>query len=283
MKDYNLDFKDCPGTYKVQNDPNSTVRNTVLNPQGRLALLFDIECAGNITKRVNTGGNAVIFLTYKFCTQSGGDPLAEPVISQDLVFQHKLKATRQPIDFVIECQHAPSVFKGKRIDFYWTITSLREANENANDFGERYTIKVDNKLWLIAAKTNGNIDFVKTEKGMMATAKCTLIPLVCGILPLPQFRVETTSMARIRELNSKQDSILVYPVPVITSLCEIEIGEKRKTSLLKKDVEKKEETISVAPKPTPVVAGNTETNVTSGRNSVVRTQTTVLTGTSENK
>jgi len=82
---------------------------------------------------------------------------------------------------------------------------------------------------------NGNIEFVKSEKGTVATAKCTLIPLVSGTLPLPQFRIESTSSVRIRELNSKEDSITVYPPQVVSSLCErIELSDKKKETLILK-------------------------------------------------
>jgi len=46
VTDYNLDFKECSGSHKVLNDPNECVKNSVLVPQGRTALLFEIESAG---------------------------------------------------------------------------------------------------------------------------------------------------------------------------------------------------------------------------------------------
>jgi len=240
--DYNLDFKDCPGSYKILNDPNQIIRNSVLSPQSRIALLFDIEMSGMNTKRISTNGSLLI--SYKFCASLDTSSSPDFLLKQELIYQYKLRAMKQPVDFLVECQHPAYTYKGKRSDFYWTITNIKNT-ENSNDYGQRYSIKVDSKHWLIAAKMNGNIDFMKEEKGLVAHVKCTLIPLICGTLPLPQFRVETTSMARIRELNSKEESIIVYPVPVINSFCEriLEVPEKKKESL-KKD-NKEENTASL--------------------------------------
>jgi len=142
------------------------------------------------------------------------------MVGCQLIFQHKLRLVRQPIDFVVECKHPQHTYKGKRVRFEWIVTCLRETKSNETksgdeslsmEFGERYSIKVDNQLWLIAAKANGYLDFDKSDTNPRAITKCTLIPLVSGILPLPQFRIETTSMARVKENNSKEDGIIVYP------------------------------------------------------------------------
>jgi len=198
--------------------------------------------------------------------------LTDQIVGRELKFQHKLRLVRQPIDFVVECYHPQIAYKGKRIRFEWRVTCLRETKSKGDkdsddsplELDERYSIKVDNRLWLIAAKANGYLDFDKSDSNPKAVAICTLIPLVSGNLPLPQFRVETTSMARVKETNSKEDGITVYPPAVITSLCEkIEISDKKKEYLLPKDILTKGASVPLTPLPVPlIVVGSPSTSTT---------------------
>jgi len=216
------------------------VKNSVLVPQGRMALLFEIETSGSGCEKKSKigGGSPLLTISYKFLANTSDEKNktnADQMVGRQLIFQHKLRLVRQPIDFVVECRHPQHTYKGKRVRFEWIVTCLRETksketksiDESLSEFGERYSIKVDNQLWLIAAKANGYLDFDKSNSNPKSITKCTLIPLVSGILPLPQFRIETTSMARVKETNSKEDGITVYPSPIITSLCvKTEISDK---------------------------------------------------------
>jgi len=199
-----------------------------------------------LKKKKVGGGSPLLTISYKFLANTTDEKtksLADQMVGRELKFQHKLRLVRQPIDFVVECYHPRSAYKGKRIRFEWKVTCLREtkskeikdSDDSPPEFGERYSIKVDNRLWLIAAKANGYLDFDKSNSNPIAAAVCTLIPLVSGIIALPQFRIETTSMARVRDTNSKEDGITVFPSAVITSHCEqIEISDKKKEYLLPK-------------------------------------------------
>eukprot|EP01124_Arcella_intermedia_P035354 TRINITY_DN8978_c0_g1_i1.p1 TRINITY_DN8978_c0_g1~~TRINITY_DN8978_c0_g1_i1.p1 ORF type:complete len:1304 (+),score=360.68 TRINITY_DN8978_c0_g1_i1:325-3912(+) len=233
--DFGIDFNDCASFYKILNDPNESVHNTVIQSKGKTALLYEIETS-KVSEKKKIG--PAFNIKYKFL-MNNKESYSNELIGRELLFQQKLSLARKPAEFLIQCMHPPSAEKGKRIYLEWHVTCLRdhkkkEDNEpdQVKNFEERYSIKVDNRLWLIAGKTNGHLQF-KSSPHYVSKTSCALIPKVSGILPLPQLRIETTPMTRVKELNSKEDSIIVYPCPVILSLCEkIEVADSKKDYLL---------------------------------------------------
>jgi len=164
--------------------------------------------------------------------------LHSDIIGRVLTFTHKLRVARVRPDYIVQCSHPPTTHRGQRVKFSWTITQeicgsesgqSDDSESKRNSQSEKFSIKVDKALWIIASKGSGSFDLERVGPNRIAKIDCTLIALACGFLPPPTLCLDSVSPARVSDCTSKEDTVTVYPPVLVMSRCEkIEISEQKK-------------------------------------------------------
>jgi len=212
--DYQLQLNE-QDQFKVVGDPNSFIKNSILNPHQTVSFVFELA-------RVNEMASHMEFtVQYKFTkgdkdisTQS--EQLQLISAPSKMVFTSNINTLPLTPDYKITVECADQGIKGVLIPFHFSITKLSEKESDKFNY---YQLEADPNLWLIFGKRLGRFLLTKADKKQKF--KCMLVPLVSGILELPKVKITNYDPNSIK-CDQKYKLIHILPQSqVISSCCKV--------------------------------------------------------------